>query len=1173
MTDHESTTDDSDTDASIDSDTQGESTPPADRFADAPISRRQFAKLSAAVGASLALPGNATASVSSEKYSTEYQYVVEHTPTDFAVPTLVTFSDAAGFAEFETIADDPDTTTETSQPAGFAHLTTTQSTAVAELPTAETLSHSPGSNPFWRLGYYPMGVFPDAERSTGYIDFEQMIDGLQYLEGEHADRMRFYEIGDSPGHYNEISARDDPKGVYVAEITNDIDDQAAFEAKEKVFYSLSLHGLERAGAEAGSRYIERLLRGNDPEVEQLLDDVVLVFCYTNPDGWVAKHPQYESGWQLLGPEDGAPVAPFYERGNAGVYDTNRQYPTVGWITTSHYPAEPEEPADRSLARTTDAMAIVEHFRTYQNLNYGADLHGMNNSAEFVLGLISQDQFDTRDLHELYEMNRVIDETLEDALGNWNTMADFQELVTGGTNPAPLGFGTLPEQAFDYSTIWDTIDYTVSGAMGDWMAHPEELGGLGMTTMDFEMAFSHMVGANVFHPELVDMQVTGYETAIRTIADYAVRNSDTPNTTDEFSAAIETGGEDTAYVTTDALTRSSEDLSFLASDGPTMSWSGIIGPGATGAENTASHTFDTADFSEGPSRVEATLSWSPAAQDLELYLEDPDGNQIAAAETADNPETLSAALEADGEYTLVVETWANAASQYEIEATFPGAETTTTTSSSTDEQRVPALGTTTASYTLDADVDSLTVHPHAHEGLLQTELVAPDGTVVRSFDPDGEHAAGGRCCSHPEWTVTDPAQGTWTVEVENLVDAPEHLKVYFGTLAAPASPDPREALGYDQTAYEVSPFQFFEDYAAAVADGGSVDPVSRADVKDGALADYDNVVVIHDDGRFDTDYTAAIDEFVESGGNLVLSDSGVHLLAELETDLADSVSRDDVSDQTFYIGHLGEKDANHPLLTDARPIQQALYKIAPLGYSTGGEAPMTLVEEDAFRLTGASGSAAPSIAATTDGKVSAGSITRGGDDPTGIHVVGGLLPPASQGNLHPFGLLDYTTSFLGYLVLSNALGFTQTRTTADGGRSFGWSEWQADVEDPPFSVSGTRSDDGSAFTGGQTNQVTVSVTPSRDATVRDEVPTEWTVLTGYSDDVASVEEQGGRTVVTFGPTASAGSTTEFTYFAEAPSGADQTGTYEFGPVTASPDGEDWVTVSDTTETNTVLGEST
>ncbi|MFB9807501.1 hypothetical protein ACFFQF_20795 [Haladaptatus pallidirubidus] len=110
------------------------------------------------------------------------------------------------------------------------------------------------------------------------------------------------------------------------------------------------------------------------------------------------------------------------------------------------------------------------------MNYGADLHGGPIFNEFVLGLISQDQYDTREMHEVYEMCRVIDDVLEEELDVWTTAGDAKQAVLGDTKTGLL-FGVLPEEAFDYATIYDTIDYTVSGAMLDWMSHPEDLGGL------------------------------------------------------------------------------------------------------------------------------------------------------------------------------------------------------------------------------------------------------------------------------------------------------------------------------------------------------------------------------------------------------------------------------------------------------------------------------------------------------------------------------------------------------------------------------------------------------------------------------------------------------------------------------------------------------------------------
>ena len=204
----------------LDRDAEGD-----DVFDDVSINRRDFARLSTVVGATLALPG-AAAGVDSDVMTDEYQYVLAHTPEDYAVQSLVTFSDASGLDALEAAVDAETITTTEPKPAAYAELTTVQAQQAAALPTAETISHSPGANPFWRLGYYPFGVFPDPYRSTDYIAYEENVAGLKHLEAAHADRLRVYPIGKSPGHDNHLSGRVDPKDIWVAEVTNDVDDEA-----------------------------------------------------------------------------------------------------------------------------------------------------------------------------------------------------------------------------------------------------------------------------------------------------------------------------------------------------------------------------------------------------------------------------------------------------------------------------------------------------------------------------------------------------------------------------------------------------------------------------------------------------------------------------------------------------------------------------------------------------------------------------------------------------------------------------------------------------------------------------------------------------------------------------------------------------------------------------------
>ncbi|MFC7240781.1 S8 family serine peptidase [Saliphagus sp. GCM10025317] len=128
----------------------------------------------------------------------------------------------------------------------------------------------------------------------------------------------------------------------------------------------------------------------------------------------------------------------------------------------------------------------------------------------------------------------------------------------------------------------------------------------------------------------------------------------------------------------------------------------------------------------------------------------------------------------------------------------------------------------------------------------------------------------------------------------------------------------------------------------------------------------------------------------------------------------------------------------------------------------------------------------------------------------------------------------------------------------------------DVEDG-FFVDGTRDDDASVFTGGQTNHVQLTANPSADAELRDVVPAEWDVLTEYSDDVDRVEAGEGVQYVYFG-TAAADTETSVEYFVEAPDELLLSDTYDFGPAEVDA-GDGWVAITGTSDSNVVVGQST
>jgi hypothetical protein len=120
-------------------------------------------------------------------------------------------------------------------------------------------------------------------------------------------------------------------------------------------------------------------------------------------------------------------------------------------------------------------------------------------------------------------------------------------------------------------------------------------------------------------------------------------------------------------------------------------------------------------------------------------------------------------------------------------------------------------------------------------------------------------------------------------------------------------------------------------------------------------------------------------------------------------------------------------------------------------------------------------------------------------------------------------------------------------------------------------SASRGDNSSVFTGGQTSHQTVELTASESLYVRDTVPAGWSVQGG---DFDHAQTEGDVTKVVFTPLDGDGTTDlDADYFAEAPSGVENSGQSTFGPIEVSLDGETWVAVSGTTDTNTVVGQST
>ncbi len=82
----------------------------------------------------------------------------------------------------------------------------------------------------------------------------------------------------------------------------------------------------------------------------------------------------------------------------------------------------------------------------------------------------------------------------------------------------------------WGTIWDTIDYTVSGALGNWIDSPI---GLNADGIDNEMSLSHLINCGVgscFDPDAEQLHVDGNKSLIYSMLNYSLKPEKTAFTT-------------------------------------------------------------------------------------------------------------------------------------------------------------------------------------------------------------------------------------------------------------------------------------------------------------------------------------------------------------------------------------------------------------------------------------------------------------------------------------------------------------------------------------------------------------------------------------------------------------------------------------------------------------------
>lgn len=914
------------------------------------LSRREFTALSAAAASAL-VSGNRRVSALTDEHAAVasrttdvYEFLIEYVDEGFAVPTLVRFDDESGFDALD--EQDISYRTHTGETiAAYAELSPEDAVAVIDADATSRLEYAPGANPFWKVGRYDEQVFPDPEKSVGHISLDEARAGVEHLAETHPDRLEFIDIGTGHGFENVYEGRLEARDTWALELTDQT--TGSIEQKEKLVFNMSVHGDERAGTEASLRLVESMLNGDYPDSESILEEFVLVFVNPNPDGWVVDQRLYDD------PVD----PPDFTRVNGALRDLNREQPVTGYVNPSRAVGEPngrspdetagDDVPEKAANEVPDTLSVVRHLRSYENVEYLVDFHGMYGNSFAVLGLANGGGSLAEHADQTALLERVGSE-LEASAGPVSEWADAFEAAssdTGDQYGCAGGFlCKTPADLFAYGTPADTIGYTASGAVDGWARQPESEGGLGATAITTEIVFSNSVRdgmENRFIPELTAFHVAAYQSVCSATIQHAM---------DTIETTVETGNRSTAYVDTESLTRRAADLSHVEGEANKM----VLQSGSTAPPS----------WLTGESRSERTTSVRT------------DRTRVTAEETV------------------------------------------TETHVSVSER----------AHTLDIEVDS---------GRDATTTVRSPTGDVKQIREERARAAQRRTGSS-QYTVTDPEPGEWQVETQ----APTGRVVEIRTTKLEAvqqdSPDPEDVLGYEQRDYEVTPLAVFEQFEAA-------ESVTIEEVRNGVLVDgepvYDNLVVSHQDG-VDPGYLDALREYVQRGGNLVLTDAGLGLATELDVPALETVT--DVRDTETRFANYGftpdERTQSHPLFADTKQfepstedgrtiLQTEAWQHTVMGYAPG-EVPAHAVRGDGLT---------ESIDPATE---TAAETVRLGTAPTiqdriGVHFLGSLLPPASQRNLHPFGVGDYSLTFFGYQVLCNALGYEISITrNSDETLSFG-----------------------------------------------------------------------------------------------------------------------------------------
>ncbi|MDX6561184.1 MAG: hypothetical protein QOD65_998, partial [Gaiellales bacterium] len=474
---------------------------------------------------------------------------------------------------------------------------------------------------------YAQGNVP----ATQFIGIDEFVSAITYmntkpewqrymeieaLDGKLGDGAGNGKSPDIPGNNLDPEFTPDASFISAGLPTNDLsrkhsdlmvvrvtDESVPDAGKKRYALSLSIHGIERAGAEGGTRAMEDLVtsgttgltdkpivpeavRKGAPTFQDVLKKTIIYVTYPNPDGW-------RRGSVSSGPEGGV----FFQRYNGNGVDPNRDWPDIGYAFRG-YSAVSEPETKAWISFYNDVRKNGGQFSA------GDDLHGQPFADALSYTLLPHGRHRYDKNVRIQETAKAINRSTYDRI-KWSPIVQANDQPQGGdvgcAPGTPVGTPCSKIYAQTWGSVYDTINYTTTGALGDWF---DSSIGLGADGIDNEMSFSHLDKNITFDPHTEQLHVDGNKALI-----YAhLTNILEP----QYDSSFDVGGRK-GYVPNKRVKADARVSQPIAPEGSVTQDDETIGPQAQPAQSEFPFTVlrgvqqDGKNIFNGGMRIEATSS--------------------------------------------------------------------------------------------------------------------------------------------------------------------------------------------------------------------------------------------------------------------------------------------------------------------------------------------------------------------------------------------------------------------------------------------------------------------------------------------------------------------------------------------------------------------------------------